>query len=265
MKPTFFILGHAILLAPVALADPISYHMDYADGSAATAYGPLAIQATVFAPGLPPGGRLGELGPVTLDIAGADGSAQTVTLYSIGIGIIEQLPGTYSLASLADTLSDATKRAQVEALLLNGAFQASTPLTRAALQAAVWEVAHEAGTSDYNVTTGAFQIAGFGGPLDPNVAMQANSDLSNVEAGVWQASLGLIAWQYMSQTGDTSFAYLSMPATWQADDSPIPEPGTLTLLAVGGAALAAGWSRSKLRKLRDKFKTGSPPTRSLQG
>lgn len=141
--------------------------------------------------------------------------------------------GVYTLGKLSDTLHDAVKLGQIEALIENGLPGATDDATSAALQVAVWEIENEPGHAGYSVGSGNFYVSGDGGTLDPQMVSDANADLQNVESGVWTSDPHETVMQFEPVGGDAglnqSFIYLAPAA--------VPEPAGMALLAVGSLAL----------------------------
>jgi PEP-CTERM motif len=247
VKSRFLALPHVVILvlsSMSAVAAPMTYELSYAGGGQEAAFGNTFQDLTIFAPGMLPGGRAGPVGPVTLNAISDGNPAGTIRLYSTDALSSFPSPGAYTLGLLNDTVADPAKLAQINALMTNGAYGISDSISGASLQAALWEIIYEAGNSGYNVSTGAFQVAGYGGPIDPRVVNMANRYLNNVETGSWQPTLFATLWQFESVMGDGErFGFVTVAA--ETADLMIPEPATLALMGVGALAFGGfqAWRR----------------------
>jgi hypothetical protein len=247
-----------LLAAHSAAAEPTTYLLSYLGGDPDTARGPGAENLTVFAPGMLPGGLPGPVGPVWLTVSGSDGSLTTVQVYSTDLRSTLCLPGPYLIEDLSGSTGDPVKDAQVVALMTNGQLVVHDAASAAALQAAIWEVEYEAGSSGYNVQTGAFQISSYGGFIDHATPDDAARFLANVEDGTWETNSGMDAWRFVSLAGSgPSFGFAVPGARTTLDTQPeddsqtilgqlIPEPAALAVLA-GGMVLLVLWTRRRER------------------
>ena len=237
-SPRTIFLGVFLLMgtAPTPVSSATTYSLSYDGGDPATASTGMAENLAVYAPGMAPGGWFGAVGPIWLTAAGNDGTTQTVLTWSLRVpgSLVADAPYTLITGDVPGL--EPTKAGQIATLLANGQVLVHDAASGAALQAAVWEVVYEAGTSGYNVSTGAFQILGYGGPVDTAVVAAANLFLAHLDSGDWGPSPLLQTWQFVSQWGDDRRLFVTVSAT-TLDDLDIPEPGALMLLGSGVIAL----------------------------
>jgi hypothetical protein len=144
------------------------------------------------------------------------GAIQTVQAYCTDIFDYLNLPATFTRGLLSDTVTDATKLAQINALIVNGNAGVTSGDASAALQMAIWEIENET-TGHYDVTAGAFYTAG------PSTALAlANQDIQNVLNGVWKADPNVTIYQ-LTSPGNQSLSYAVA----------VPEPATLAIFGAG--------------------------------
>lgn len=238
LSPHMVCLAALLLIGavPAHVSSATTYSLTYARDDPVAAAAGLGENLAVYAPGMAPGGWSGAVGPLWLTATGSDGSTQTMLTWSLRVpgSLVADAP--YSRITGDIPGLDPTKAGQIATLLANGQALVHDATSGAALQAAVWEVAYEGGTSGYNVSSGAFQILGYGGPVDPAVVAAANLYLAHLDSGDWGPSPLLQTWQFVSQWGDDTRLFLTASVT-TLDDLDIPEPGALMLLGSGVIAL----------------------------
>ena len=162
----------------------------------------------------------GQFSVVAKDLS--TGLSQSLQVYCTDIFDSLALDRTYSVGLLSDTLTDATKLAQINALLANGNPLVHSAAASAGLQMAIWEVEYEPGNGNYDVTKGSLNIW----TGDQNAIAAANQDLQYVLNGAWQPDPGGIVRQ-LELSGYQSLSYLT-------HSTAVPEPASL---AVMGSAL----------------------------
>jgi hypothetical protein len=144
------------------------------------------------------------------------GAIQTVQAYCTDIFDYLSLPATFTRGLLSDTVTDATKLAQINALVVNGNAGVNSADASAALQMAIWEIQNET-SGHYDVTAGAFHASG------PSTALAlANQDIQNVLNGVWKSDPYVTIYQ-LTSPGNQSLSYASA----------VPEPATLAIFGAG--------------------------------
>lgn len=240
-------LALAAALPGLANATPATYSLSYLPGGeiASLAHGweNVTIHSTTLH-----GSESAAAGPVTLQVRNLQtGDMQPLELLCTDVFTYYASPGLYTLGQLSDTLHDAVKLGQIEALIQHG-LPGATNAAAAALQIAVWEIQNEPGDSGYSVTGGKFHVTGYGGALDKQMVADAAADLSAVESGAWKPDDGWVVMQFEAVSGpkgypNQSFAYLAPRPT------PAPEPPTISLLGIGALALLAGRRLFRMRSL----------------
>ena len=126
------------------------------------------------------------------------------------------------------------KTDQINALLSNAPQNDAN--AGAAVQAAIWEIENEPGTTGYNVSTGELTVAIDGSPA--GFASDVATDLLNVTNGTWLPQAGVSVWEYVPINGaNQSFGYLALSGG--GGDIPVPEPATLGILGLGMLGVAA--------------------------
>jgi len=146
----------------------------------------------------------------------ATGIVTTVQAYCTDIFDYLSLPATFTRGLLSDTVTDATKVSQINALITNGNVGVNSGDSSAALQMAIWEIENET-SGTYDVTTGAFYASG-----PANAVALANQDIQNVLSGVWRADPRFTIYQ-ITAPGNQSLSYAQA----------VPEPATLAIFGTG--------------------------------
>ena len=202
----------------------------------------------------------GEAGGVVMSITDTTkGTTSLMTVWCSDISNYLATSGTYSLDTLSSdiglssypaltSVTGTTKVNQVNALLnamASGLISPINAVTSAALQAAIWEVIYNTGTSGYDVTTGNFYIGPDGDTIGPDTTpgtleYDANLYLSYVENGTWlpNASDTVEQLQPSNPLNNQTMIYLANGGG-QGQGTSVPEPGSLALLATGLAGFAA--------------------------
>jgi hypothetical protein len=165
----------------------------------------------------------GLAGQMTLQLQDTvTGIVQTVQVYCTDIFDYLSLPATFTRGLLSDTVTDATKLSQINALIANGNAGVNSADSSAALQMAIWEIENET-SGHYDVSAGAFTVSG------PSSAVAlANRDIQNVLNGVWKADPQITIYQ-LTAPGNQSLSYAVAVA----------EPATLTIFATGLVLMVA--------------------------
>jgi hypothetical protein len=147
---------------------------------------------------------------------------KTVQAYCTDVFDFLSLPANFTRGLLSDTVKDATKASQINALIANGNAGVNSADKSAALQMAIWEIQNE--TSDhYDVTAGSFMVSGAA-----NAAALANQDILNVLNGLWKADPGITIYQ-ITTLGNQSLSYAEA----------VPEPATLAIFGTGLVLMVA--------------------------
>jgi hypothetical protein len=144
------------------------------------------------------------------------GIVQTVQVYCTDIFDYLNLPATFTRGLLSDTVTDATKLSQINALMANGNAGVNSADSSAALQMAIWEIENET-SGHYDISAGAFTASG-----PSNAVALANQDIQNVLNGVWKAD-PLITIYQLTAPGNQSLSYAVAVA----------EPATLAIFGTG--------------------------------
>lgn len=157
--------------------------------------------------------RAGQFMLTTVDPA--TGETRTVHAYSSAIAYERPSETTVTLGLLSDTVRDAAKLLQMNALLANGDRLVHDDASSAGLQLALWEVVNEAGTTGYDLTTGAFFVT----ETDAATLAAAAMNLAKLESGRWRPNARAVVRQLTDEDGQ-SLVFLD-----------VPEPASLSILA----------------------------------
>lgn len=188
------------------------------------------------------------VGPLALNVTNnVTNLTTTMTVYCTDIFDDYNPGGVYSLGALSDTLASTVKVEQIGALLSHVTpgvtlGYGSAAEAGAAMQASIWAIENEPGTSGYTIDSGVFSVSG-GDANDPIFQSDASSFLTNVASGTWTATPGDLVDQYEVVAGgapNQRFSYLDPPAA-------APEPGAIFLLGAGLLGLA-GVRRGVVRR-----------------
>jgi PEP-CTERM motif len=168
-------------------------------------------------------GLAGQLTILLTDAA--TGVTTTVQAYCTDIFDWLKLPNSFTRGLLSDTVTDATKLSQINALYAHGNAGVMSADASAGLQIAIWEIENETGTktADYDVTAGAFAVSG---PLATLAA--AKQDISNVLNGIWAPDPRLTIYQISGIDPSTGLKNQSLSYAVA-----VPEPGTLAIFGTG--------------------------------
>lgn len=167
----------------------------------------------------------GLAGQLTIQLTdAATGVMTTVQAYCTDIFDWLKLPNSFTRGLLSDTVTDATKLSQINALYAHGNAGVMSADASAGLQMAIWEIENETGTTvNYDVTAGAFVAS-----ASSTVLAQAKQDISNVVNGIWAADPRLTIYQI---TGLDPLTGLNNQSLSYA--VAVPEPGTLAIFGTG--------------------------------
>jgi len=226
-------------IAGRAEASPVTYRLSYLPAGEVASLGHGYENLTIHDP-TARFSEAGAAGPLTLDVHSLTPGGGTTPLELLCTDVFDTYvsPGTYTLGRLSDTLHDAVKVGQIEALIQHGLPGVTDNASASALQVAVWEVENETGDSGYSVTGGKFYVSGYAGALDPRMVSDASADLAKVLSGAWRSDPGKVVMQFepFGRARNQSFAYIA-PA-------PVPEPACVTLFGLGTlTAIWVGWRR----------------------
>jgi PEP-CTERM motif len=159
----------------------------------------------------------GLAGAMSIQLRDASGVVKTVQAYCTDIfDFLNLQSATFTRGLLSDTMTDATKVSEINALIANGSAGTISADASTALQMAIWEIQNETSAA-YDVTTGAFIASG-----PANTAALANQDIQNVLNGVWKADPRLTFYQ-ITAPGNQSLSYAEA----------VPEPATLAMFGTG--------------------------------
>ena len=163
-------------------------------------------------------------------------NAGTYTLQS-GSLYTELMAGPYNYSS---TIA-AAKVNQIDALLNHT--NPNSALTSGAVQAAIWEIENEPGTSGYNVQSGNLQSGSFyiTNASDTNLYATANGYLLNVtgEGLNWQPVIGSTVFEYVPYpTGPANQSFGFISSSGGGNNTPVPEPSAFSLFGLSILGLA---------------------------
>jgi hypothetical protein len=199
----------ALTAAPPAVAGPV-YSVSVASGGL---FQSGDDSVTLHRPdGVNESGLAGQMSIQIQDTV--TGAVKVVQAFCTDIFDYLNLPATFTRGLLSDTVTNATKLSQINALMVNG--KATSADASAALQMAIWEIENET-SGTYDVSAGAFTASG-----PTNAVSLANQDIQNVLNGVWKADPSITIYQITSP-GNQSLSYAEA----------IPEPATLAVFGTG--------------------------------
>jgi hypothetical protein len=178
---------------------------------------------TIHDGGLSEGVEAGQFNVLATDTL--TGIATALQVFCTDIFNDLSLPAEFTLGQLGDTVTDATKVSQINALLNNGNAAVNDAQSSAALQLALWALEYDTGDSGYAVTSGQFYVTG----ASADLVTAANQDLANIGNGTWQADPSATVLQ-LEAPDNQQLAYLGPPSPGTPS---VPEPASVAVLAVG--------------------------------
>src|SRR5260221_860519 len=190
----------ALMAAPPAVAGPV-YSVSVASGGL---FQSGDDSVTLHRPdGVNESGLAGQMSIQLQDTV--TGAVKAVQAFCTDIFDYLNLPATFTRGLLSDTVTNATKLSQINALMVNG--KATSADASAALQMAIWEIENET-SGTYDVSAGAFTASG-----PTNAVSLANQDIQNVLNGLRNADPYITIYQITSPGTQTLSYADSNPKT----------------------------------------------------